>query len=51
MVSTQGSDECCDRVLSILHKVEMAGKWSTNASTTLFFLTPKKYCLRAADDR
>ena len=30
------TDECCERILTVLHKVEMAGKWPANASTTSF---------------
>ena len=30
-------DECCEIILTMLHTVEMAGEWPTNASTTLFF--------------
>ena len=30
---------------SLLHKVEMEGIWSANASTTLFYLTPKHITL------
>ena len=35
------TDECCERLLSMLDEMEMAGKWPTNASTTLYFLMPK----------
>ena len=34
-------DEGCVRILTLLHEVEMAWKWPTNASTLLFFLIPK----------
>ena len=34
------SGECCGRILTLLHKVEMAGVWPANAST-LFFVIPK----------
>ena len=32
------SDVCCDGILTLLRKVEMARVWSTDASTALFFL-------------
>ena len=32
------SDECCSKILTPLHKVEMATIWPTPASTTLFLL-------------
>ena len=34
------SDDCCGKILTLLHKVEMAGVWSANASTTLSFWYP-----------
>ena len=34
------SNECCGRILMLLHEVEMAGVWPTNAGTTLFSLIP-----------
>ena len=44
------SDECCGRTHWPLHNMEMAVVWpTTNASTTLFFLIPKKYHLGNAD--
>ena len=34
------SDECHERIVMILHEVESAGQWPTNASTTMSFLIP-----------
>ena len=35
------TDECCELILILLYEVELAGKWLTNVSTTLFILTHK----------
>ena len=32
------SDECCGAIFTLLNKVEMAGLWPTNASSTVFFV-------------
>ena len=34
------SDECHERIVMLLHEVESAGHWPTNASTTMSFLMP-----------
>ena len=33
----------CARTLAFVYKVELAGKWPSNASTTLFFSDSKEY--------
>ena len=35
------SAKCCERILPLLHNVEMAGKWQSNAGTTVSFFIPK----------
>ena len=41
MVPLDLSDECGERILKLLHKVEMAGRWPTSASAALFCLISK----------